>query len=316
MLADIRVIHLPLAQTVSLGVGLLISLAFLVFHRHPDGEQAAHHHHHHSGEPDWSVPSIDDNADLHSFFHDWDPRLKIGSLFLYCFIVVSIHSVFWSFWPLIVSLLAIMASHLPWDGAIRRLKAMSGFLAMFLIVMPFTVPSRAGETLLVIGEFSRFPFHLSGFLLALKVVLKAAAIALMMEPLFATAPLAVTLNGLEGLGIPKSICQMVLLSHRYIFVFLHEMKRMYRGMMVRGFRPRTSFSTMRTVGNFMGMLFVRSFDRTQRVYDAMLSRGYNGTFPSYVHFNATGLDWAKAVMWVIIGLAMLILDRNFTVLAI
>jgi len=312
MLADARVIQLPLAQTVSLGLGLLISLAFLVFHRHPDDEQSSQHHHHHrDGEPDWSVPAIDDHADLHSFFHDWDPRLKIASLFLYCFLVVSIHSVLWSFVSLVVSVLAIMASHLPWSGSIRRLMAMSGFLAMFMIVMPFTVPFRPGETLLVVEGLSRFPFHVSGFLLALKVVFKAMAIALMMEPLFATSPLAVTLNTLAGLGIPKAICQMVLLSHRYIFVFLHEMKRMYRGMMVRGFRPRTSFATMRTVGNFMGMLFVRSFDRTQRVYDAMLSRGFNGTFPSYVHFRASGVDWGKAALWIIIGLSMLGLDRMF-----
>ncbi len=309
--ADVRVIQLPLAQAVSLGLGLLISLAFLVFHRHADGEQGSQHHHHRDGEPDWSVPAIDDHADLHSFFHDWDPRLKIASLFLYCFLVVSIHSVFWSFVSLVVSVLAIMVSHLPWSGSIRRLMAMSGFLAMFMIVMPFTVPSRPGETLLVVEGLSRFPFHVSGFLLALKVVLKAAAIALMMEPLFATSPLAVTLNALAGLGIPKTICQMVLLSHRYIFVFLHEMKRMYRGMMVRGFRPRTSFATMRTVGNFMGMLFVRSFDRTQRVYDAMLSRGFNGAFPSYVHFRASGVDWGKAALWIIIGLSMLGLDRMF-----
>ncbi len=300
---------MPLAQTVSLGVGVLISLAFLIFHRHPEGEQTTHHHHHHSGEPDWSVPAIDVHSDLHSFFHDWDPRYKIASLFIYCFLVVSIHSVFWSFISLIISFLAVISSHLPWSGSIRRLKAMMGFLGMFLIVMPFTVPARSNEILIIVGNFSQFPFHITGFLLAVKIILKACAIALMMEPLFATAPLAVTLNGLAAIGIPLTICQMVLLSHRYIFVFLHEMKRMYRGMMVRGFRPCTSFDTLRTVGNFMGMLFVRSFDRTQRVYDAMLCRGYNGTFPTYVHFKGERSDKIKAVMWLACGIILLILDR-------
>ena len=72
---------------------------------------------------------------------------------------------------------------------------------------------------------------------------------------------------------------MLLLSHRYIFVFLHEMTRMYRGMRVRGFVPGTDIATMNAMGNFLGMLFVRSFERTQRVYDAMLCRGYDGCFP-------------------------------------
>jgi len=306
----IRIIHLPLAQTVSLGVGLFTVLAFVFFHRHPQAGQSLHNRHH-GGEPDWSVPAVDDHANLHSFFHDWDPRLKISSLFVYCFLVVSIHSVFWSIWPLILSILAIMASHLPWSGPLRRLKAMAGFLAMFMIVMPLTVPDRPGETLIIIGNLTGFPFHVNGFLLALKIVLKAFAIAMMMEPIFATAPLSVTLNALSRLGIPQSICQMVLLSHRYIFVFLHEMKRMYRGMRVRGFRQRSNFDTMRTIGNFMGMLFVRSFDRTQRVYDAMLSRGYEGVFPSYVNFRATWKDWAKGVLWIMLGLVLLGLDRKF-----
>ncbi len=308
MLADVIVIHVPLELVVPLVCGLLICLAFLVFYRHSDRVQVTHYH---SREPDWSVPVVDDNADRHSFFHDWDARFKIASLFIYCFLVVSINSVFWSLGALIISLLAIVASHLPWRGAIRRLKAMAGFLAMFMVVMPFTVPDHVGETLVVVEGFSRFPYHVSGLFLALKVVLKAASIALMMEPLFATAPLAVTFNGLARLGIPMSICQMLLLSHRYIFVFLDEMKRMYRGMMVRGFRQRTSFDTMRTIGNFMGMLFVRSFDRTQRVYDAMLSRGYSGVYPSYVRFRATWIDWAKVVLWLSIGLTLLGLDRIF-----
>ena len=102
---------------------------------------------------------------------------------------------------------------------------------------------------------------------------------------------------------------MVLLTHRYIFVFLHEMKRMYRSMRVRGFHPSTSLETMRSMGNFFGMLFVRSFDRTQRVYDAMLSRGYNGRFPTFNHFETTPKDWAKGSFWIVLGLLLLLLDR-------
>ena len=61
---------------------------------------------------------------------------------------------------------------------------------------------------------------------------------------------------------------------------------MYRGMKVRGFRKRTDLETMRSLGNLLGMLIVRSFDRTQRVYDGMLSRGYSGVFPTYIKFES------------------------------
>jgi cobalt/nickel transport system permease protein len=181
---------------------------------------------------------------------------------------------------------------------------------MFLVMLPFTSPLRSGETLVYLPGLDGLPFHMAGFFLALTIVVKACSVALMMEPLFATAPLSVTLAALARLGLPDTVGQMVLLSHRYIYVFLHEMTRMYRGMRVRGFVPGTDIGTLNAMGNFLGMLFVRSFERTQRVYEAMLCRGYDGRFPSFTCFSATGKDWAKGVLWGIMGLVLLLLDRQ------
>lgn len=261
------------------------------------------------GGPNWSVPTLDAFADRTSFFHQWDPRFKVVSLFLFCFLVVSLRSLSWSLLALGIAILAALACRIPLHRAGKRLLAMAGFLAMFLIVLPFTAPLREGETLVYLPGLGGQPLHMAGFFLALTIVIKACAVALIMEPLFATAPLSVTLAALSRLGVPDSVGQMVLLAHRYIFVFLQEMTRMYRGMRVRGFVPGTDIATMNAIGNFLGMLFVRSFERTQRVYDAMLCRGYAGRFPSFTGFSATGKDWAKAVLWGMMGLLLLVFDR-------
>jgi cobalt/nickel transport system permease protein len=263
------------------------------------------------GGTDWSVPTLDAFADRKSFFHQWDPRFKVVCLFLFCFMTVSLGTLSWSTIALGISILAALACRIPLHRAGKRLLAMAGFLAMFLIVLPFTAPLREGETLVYLPGLEGLPLHMAGFFLALMVVIKACAVALMMEPLFATAPISVTLAALSRLGMPDSVGQMVLLSHRYIFVFLHEMTRMYRGMRVRGFIPATDMATMNAMGNFLGMLFVRSFERTQRVYDAMLCRGYAGHFPSFTSFAATGKDWAKSFLWGMMGLFLLVFDRIY-----
>ncbi|MFH0783018.1 MAG: cobalt ECF transporter T component CbiQ [Pseudomonadota bacterium] len=263
------------------------------------------------GEPNWSVPTLDAFADRVSFFHQWDPRFKIISLFIFCFLVVSLHTLLWSCLAFALAILAALFCRIPLHRAGKRLLAMAGFLSMFLLVLPLTAPLREGETLVFLPGLPGLPLHMAGFHLALTVVVKACAVALMMEPLFATAPFSVTLAALSHLGIPASIGQMVLLSHRYIFVFLQEMIRMYRGMRVRGFVPTSDIATMNAMGNFLGMLFVRSFERTQRVYDAMLCRGYEGSFPSFTCFNAAGKDWAKALLWGMMGLILHVIDRIF-----
>ena len=259
---------------------------------------------------DWSVPGIDIYADGHSLFHTWDPRFKIFTMTAYSFLVVSLDTILMSTVALIVSLFGLVISGLPWERSLRRIKAMSGFLVMFLVVLPFTVKGRPGETLVIIGGLTSFPFHLSGFWTACTIVIKASAIALLMEPIFSTTSFPVILLAVSRLGMPVVICQMILLSHRYIHVFLQEMRRMYRGMKVRGFRKRTDLETMRSLGNLLGMLVVRSFDRTQRVYDAMLSRGYSGVFPTYTVFNAKRSDWHKCLFWLFLGGVLLLCDLN------
>ena len=286
------------------GCGILILLFVVVKALKKRGQRSAS-----GGEPNWAVPTLDAFAHRRSFFHQWDPRFKIVSLLFFCFFVVALRSLLWSSVALGCGVLAALACRIPLHRAGKRLLAMAGFLSMFLLILPLTAPLRPGEILVYLPGLPGLPLHGDGFFLALTIAVKACAVALIMEPLFATAPLGVTLAALSRLGIPPPIGQMVLLAHRYIFVFLQEMTRMYRGMRVRGFTPASDIATMNAMGNFLGMLFVRSFERTQRVYDAMLCRGYAGSFPSFTCFNATGKDWAKAVFSGMLGVVLLLFDR-------
>jgi cobalt/nickel transport system permease protein len=180
---------------------------------------------------------------------------------------------------------------------------------MVLIVMPFTVATHAGDTIVVFDSMDCLAFNLRGLILAATIIAKAVAIALLMEPLVSTAPLPVTLHGLTRLGAPEMVAQMVLLSHRYVHVFRHEARRMAEGMRVRGFSMKTNLETLRAIANFLGMLFVRSFERTERVFDAMRARGYTGRFqaPSELHLNFT--DVCGGILILSAGVALLFFDR-------
>ena len=87
-----------------------------------------------------------------------------------------------------------------------------------------------------------------------------------------------------------------------------EMKTLNVAMRARGFVPRTNLRTMSILGGYVGTLLVRSFERTERVYKAMLSKGYNGTFPTMVEFSSDGRDFAKAAIVLALAVGLLVTD--------
>lgn len=259
-------------------------------------------------DPDWSVPQLEGKAG-NSLLHRWDVRCKIVTIFVYSFMITAIKQMTPALVAIGLSCLVMMVARVSMAKVLMRLLAIVGFITMFLLVMPFTVPLHAGDTVIVFDGLNWLHFSLRGFVLAATIAAKAVAITLLMEPLLATAPLPVTLQGLSRLGVPDMAGQMVLLSYRYLNVFRHEARRMSTGMQVRGFRKRTGMATIQAMANFLGMLFVRSFERTERVFDAMRARGYNGRFPEQVELRLRTMDLVGAGLWLIVGVALLVFDR-------
>lgn len=259
-------------------------------------------------DPDWSVPALAGVSGA-TLFHRWDVRCKILTLLIYSFMIASLSRPQAAMAAIGFSLLALVIARADAVKVGLRLLAISGFVGMFLVVMPVTVPSLSGDTLVVFSGLDWLDFNLRGLWLAVTIAAKAVAITLLMEPLLSTAPLPVTLHGLSRLGAPEMVAQMVLLSHRYLHVFRHEARRMASGMQVRGFRKRTDMNTLRAVANFLGMLFVRSFERTERVMDAMRARGYKGRFPEPARLRLRAADLLLAFLWLAAGTALVCYDR-------
>jgi cobalt/nickel transport system permease protein len=284
---------IPVAVLVALGIGL----RRFVRRRSVPGEAR-----------DWSVPPLADGAGT-SPLHRWDVRCKIVTILVYSFMIVSLAHLIPALAAVAVSSLALVIARASLAKVLMRLLAIAGFVGMFFVVMPLTVPVHPGDTVVIFGGMEWLGFNLRGLQLAATIAAKAVAVTLLMEPLLATAPLPVTLHGLSRLGAPEVIGQMVLLSYRYLHVFRNEARRMSSGMQVRGFRKRTDLQTLRAVANFLGMLFVRSFERTERVFDAMRARGYRGRFPEPDTPPMTAGDLVLAAVWLVVGAALVAGDR-------
>jgi cobalt/nickel transport system permease protein len=303
-MTDAMVIPLPLWQFAAMLLipltgwfGAVSALRWLVRRRRVANE-----------DPDWSIPPLSDLPGK-TLFHRWDVRPKLVSLLVYCFLVASLQQLAPALAAIGISTAALLLARSDILRALMRFLAVTGFLGLLLLIMPLTAPVHPADTVVVVTGWEWLSFNLRGLTLAAVIAAKGVAIALLMEPLFATAPLPVTLHGLSKLGFPDMVGQMVLLSHRYVHVFRHEAQRMSSGMQVRGFRKRTDLSTLRAVANFLGMLLVRSFERTERVFDAMRARGYQGKFPEPVTLRLRKGDLVLAAGWLALGVTLILYDR-------
>lgn len=229
----------------------------------------------------------------------WDPRLKIFSLGIFIFGIALLKTVPFAFGALGVAIACLLISRLPISFVVLGMRWVVLFLLPFVIILPITFPGEASFK--VVG----IPFKLEGMRLAILIIIKAVAIVMTTYTTFGSARFNVSMIAMQHLKCPKIIIQMILFTYRYIFLFLDEMKRMDTAMKSRGFVKKTNLDTLRVLGNFVGTLLVRSFGRTVRVYNAMLSKGYNGEFHTFDSFEACGKDFVKAALVIVMTLVLL-----------
>ncbi len=242
---------------------------------------------------------IDRYAHLDSPVQRWDPRLKLASLGLFVLAVSLLQTLPLAAAAFLVALLWLRLAALPWGFVAQGVRWVLLFLMPFFLILPLSYPGP--EAFRVLG----LPFAWEGLRLAALITLKAVAIVLTAYAMFGTARFDLSMQALERLGAPRLLVQMILFTYRYIFVFLAEMRRKDIAMRARGFVKRADRRTLQVMGHFVGTLLVRSFERTERIYKAMLSKGYTGELRTLVRFRANGSDWAKAVAVTLVAAALL-----------
>lgn len=115
-----------------------------------------------------------------------------------------------------------------------------------------------------------------------------------------TTPFHELLEGLARLHLPRLMVAIISLMYRYLAVLTGEASRMMRARSARTARPPGASAPgviwqARVVGNMVGALFIRSYERSERVHMAMQSRGYTGHLTHLHDRPFVGTAWAALV---------------------
>ena len=213
--------------------------------------------------------ALDRYAYLDSPLHRWQQGSKLIGLLSLIFAFAFVQNV-WLL-PIMVSITGILfiLSEIPVSFLMTRLRYPSWFILAVIILLPFV----SGST--PIFEWGYLTIKAEGCWQALLVSVRFFCILTVSLILFGTAPFLNSIKAMRSLGLPSAIVDMTLLSYRYLEELGEMLTTMQRAMKLRGFRPKNmSRRNLKIFAQLTGSILVRSYERSLRIYQAMILRGY------------------------------------------
>ncbi|RFS83164.1 cobalt ECF transporter T component CbiQ [Actinomadura spongiicola] len=219
--------------------------------------------------------------------HRLPPQCKLVAVLAFVLLVVATpRERFWAFGVYALLLAAVAATaRIPFGTVARRVVIEVPFVA-FAFLMPFVA---SGEKVTVLGlELSE-----NGLWGAWNILAKGTLGVVTSILLAATTEPRLLLLGIDRLRMPQLLTQIATFMLRYGDVVAAELGRMKVARASRGFEGRDLRAT-RVLAKSIGALFLRSYERGERVHLAMLSRGYDGRMPVVHDVSATAAQWTAA----------------------
>ena len=241
---------------------------------------------------------LDKYVYLDSYIHRWQCRPKLIAFIALIFSFTFINKLTFLPIAIIITTLLFYFSKLPLSFLISRLR----YPGIFILAVVILLPLLTGDTIL----FSWGWLHLKkeGCLLMLIIVTRFVCILTTTLVLLATSPFLNLIKSLNSLGLSPIISDMMLLTYRYLEQFSDRLETMKKAIRLKGFNlHKYNHKQLTIVANLIGSLLVRSYEDSQRVYQAMKLRGYG---QQNLHLRQQKKEVTKLSHWLASGITILI----------
>ncbi len=195
--------------------------------------------------------------------HRLDARAKLIAALALIIAVIAIPTAAWRWYGAVGMFLAFVVglSGLPPRELARRWLGVFLLVAFLVVMIAPAHPDRARYGVVAV---------------AASILIKNGLAVMTMILLAGTTPFPRLLAGLRRLGMPPVLVATLQFMERYRHVLVEEVDRMATARRARTFGRRGGLS-WGLLGGLIGLLFLRSFERAERVHDAMIARGWDGT---------------------------------------
>jgi cobalt/nickel transport system permease protein len=241
-------------------------------------------------------------GDPGSPLHRLDPRAKIAGLVGVTLVAVSTPLAAWPVWGACALVLAGCATlaRVPFGALWRRVRVVLPLVLSLGVLVPFVRPGGWSVELGVVTV------HEAGLAVFAAVAAKTLIGTFSAALLGATTTFPAVLRGLEAMRVPRLLVLIAGFMYRYLFVLVAETGRMRSALLSRGYRPRHALHAG-AMGRVATAMFLRTYGRGERVYLAMLSRGYRGAMPqlSPLALGRADVAFVAAVLLAVVPLRVL-----------
>ncbi|MEJ2867095.1 cobalt ECF transporter T component CbiQ [Actinomycetospora sp. OC33-EN08] len=224
-----------------------------------------------------------------SVVHRLPAHVKIVTAFVMVIAVVATpREAFWVFGVHLALLVAIwVVARLP-VAAIAARSLIEAPFVVLAVLLPFLATGPR-------TEFLGLSLSVDGLLAGWNILVKGTLGVLISVTLGMTTPVRDLLAGLSRLRVPALVTTIATLMVRYLEVIAAEARRMRLARVARGHDPRFLWQIGPTIRG-VGTLFLRSYERGERVHLAMLARGYTGSMPLLGEVVTSTRTWAVALV--------------------
>ena len=216
--------------------------------------------------------------------HRLDPRAKLVATLTFIVTVVSFpkHEITGLLPFFLFPVLLISLGDIPVKFILKKVLLVSSFAVFIGIFNPLLDRQVSSSFLGVPISWGWISF----FSIMLKFFLTIASALL----LIATTSFPGICHSLQKIGMPDIFVSQLLFLYRYIFVLVEEAMKIVRARDMRSFNKKGH--NMKTFTHLIGTLFLRTMERAERVYQAMLSRGFNGRLHAMKPYGFRAVDAA------------------------
>ncbi|MBU8906362.1 cobalt ECF transporter T component CbiQ [Desertibacillus haloalkaliphilus] len=226
----------------------------------------------------------------------WESRAKLIAAIVFIFGVISLQTTPIALLAYGISLVTTMAIGISLITLLKR----------YLLIAPFvllmTIP-------LVIG--GGFPIDPDRVEFASLIILKAITSMTVITIILETQTVEQFMTSLADLKVPPVMITVLLLSYRYVYLFLDDIQKMQLALKTRFFNGGISIKKLKVYGQLTGCLLIKSLDRSEKVFQAMQARGFNGILRFEKSRNLDKFDFLKSTLVLISMILLLFIEQTY-----